>query len=122
MSAAMAAGVFASPSSAATPKPPKELGNVKAWGMVTIKVDASSTVSPKTTKDVGGGSWTYGTELVTGGKRCYSNYFHGSKAHKSTAQMGNSSFTDTAVAGVTSKASKTAGAALTCNVYWGLLE
>jgi hypothetical protein len=59
---------------------------------------------------------------VTGGKRCYSYYFHGSKAHKSTAKMADDSFTDTALKGVTSKASRTAGTAFTCNVYWGLLE
>ncbi|MGW0821561.1 lactococcin 972 family bacteriocin [Streptomyces sp. NPDC002845] len=73
------------------------------------------------TKDVGGGSWTYGTELTADGKRCYSYYFHGSVAHKSTAKIANASNTDTARAGVTSRASRTAGAAYTCYAYWGKL-
>ncbi|MDX3574395.1 lactococcin 972 family bacteriocin [Streptomyces sp. ID05-47C] len=120
--AAMATGILASPASAAAPQPPKELGNVSEWGMVAIEVDPSSDVTAQTTDDVGGGTWTYGTEITTAGKRCYSYYFHGSKDHKATAKIAGSSYTDTALAGTSAKASKTAGTAYTCYTYWGLLE
>ncbi|MDX3308877.1 lactococcin 972 family bacteriocin [Streptomyces sp. ME08-AFT2] len=118
-SAAMAAGILTSPAIAATPQPPKELGNVREWGMVAITVDSSSRVAAQTIEDVGGGSWTYGTELVTGGKRCYSYYFHGTEQHKSTAKIASGETMATALAGKTSKASRTAGAAYTCYAYWG---
>ncbi|WP_406008388.1 lactococcin 972 family bacteriocin [Streptomyces sp. NBC_00637] len=121
-SVAVAAGTLASPASGATPQPPKELGNVKEWGMVEIKVEPTSLVSPATSKDVGGGTWTYGTEVVTGGKRCYSYYFHGSKLHNATAKIGNGSHKVGEVAGKTAKASRTAGAAYTCYAYRGITD
>lgn len=121
-SAAVVASALASPASGATPQPPKELGNVKEWGMVEIKVDPNSLMAPTTTKDVGGGSWTYGTEVVTGGKRCYSYYFHGSKLHNATAKIANGSLKVGADAGKTAKASRTAGAAYTCYAYWGVTD
>ncbi|WP_330265634.1 lactococcin 972 family bacteriocin [Streptomyces griseorubiginosus] len=121
-SAAVFVGALASPASGATPQPPKELGNVKEWGMVAIKIDPNSRVAPATTKDVGGGSWTYGTEIVADGKRCYSYYFHGSKLHNATAKIANGSLKVGEVAGKTAKASRTAGAAYTCYAYWGVTD
>ncbi|WP_369171066.1 lactococcin 972 family bacteriocin [Streptomyces sp. R28] len=122
--AALATGVLApaTPTSAATPQPPKELGNVKEWGMVEIKVDPTSRKSTRATQDVGGGSWTYGTELTADGKRCYSYYFHGSKLHNATAKIANSSYKVGEKAGKTAKASKTSGAGYTCYAYWGITE
>ncbi|MFD5445970.1 lactococcin 972 family bacteriocin [Streptomyces tendae] len=117
----VAAGAFASPASAA-PQPPAFLGDVSEWGMVEIKIDdTSSQVTPFTTKDVGGGSWTYGTKLTSSGKLCYSYYFHGSENHKSTARIGDGQTTATNSAGYTSRAERTAGAAWTCYAYWGKL-
>ncbi|MFJ8606349.1 lactococcin 972 family bacteriocin [Streptomyces sp. NPDC093675] len=116
-SAALAAGFVApaTPAGAATPQPTS--------GMVTIKVDPSSrTVVPATTVDVGGGSWTYGTELVTGGKRCYSYYFHGSKLHHATAIIADAQNSAYQPGGYTAKASATAGAAYTCHAYWSVDE
>ncbi|MFF5968002.1 lactococcin 972 family bacteriocin [Streptomyces collinus] len=121
-SAAVVAGALASPASGATPQPPKELGNVKEWGMVEIKVDPNSPVAPATTKDVGGGTWTYGTELVADGKRCYSYYFHGSKLHNATAKIGAGSIKVGEKAGKTAKASKVGGGAFTCYTYWGVTD
>ncbi|WP_158073111.1 lactococcin 972 family bacteriocin [Streptomyces kebangsaanensis] len=121
-SVAVAAGILASPASAATFPPPPEMGDVSEWGMVEITADASSPVTTQTTKDVGGGSWTYGTEIVAGGKRCYSYYFHGTYLHRATAEIAGGSHTAGANPGVTAKASKTAGAAWTCYAYWGVTK
>ncbi|MFE5036438.1 lactococcin 972 family bacteriocin [Streptomyces sp. NPDC056683] len=112
-----AAGVLApaTPASAATSQP--------VGGMAVIRVDpSSSTVAPATTKDVGGGTWTYGTELTADGKRCYSYYFHGSKNHTATAKIGNAEQKVANAAGYSAKASATAGAAFTCYTYWGIID
>lgn len=113
-SAALAAGAIApaTSASAATPAPKS--------GWVAIEVDPSSTRSVTTTKDVGGGTWTYGTSLTTGGKRCYSYYFHGSKVHEATARIANAEGYDWAGAGASAMASTTAGAAYTCYAYWSV--
>ncbi|WP_078870837.1 lactococcin 972 family bacteriocin [Streptomyces caatingaensis] len=120
-STAVAAGVLVSPASGATPRPPKELGNVTEWGMVEIKVDPNAKLAaPMASKNVGGGTWEYGTELTPGGKRCYSYYYHGSKLHNATVEIGGGSLKVGAKAGETARASKTAGAAYTCHAYWGV--
>ncbi|MEU6572415.1 lactococcin 972 family bacteriocin [Streptomyces sp. NPDC046805] len=113
--AALAAGVLAPATSAgAAVAQPKS-------GVVAIKVDPSRP-SVKTTKDVGGGSWTYGYELTTGGKRCFSYYFHGSKMHHATAKIANASTSAYGFAGQTAKASRTAGAAYECYAFWSVDE
>ncbi|MFE4966325.1 lactococcin 972 family bacteriocin [Streptomyces sp. NPDC056660] len=115
--AAIAAGVLtpAAPASAATSQP--------QGGMVVIKVDpSSSSVTPATTKDVGGGTWTYGTELTTEGKLCYSYYFHGSKNHTATAQIANAKQKVANSAGYSAKARAVAGSAYTCYAYWGIID
>lgn len=116
-SAALAAGVLnpATSASAATPQPTQ-------WGMATIKVDPSSPSVAETTKGVGGGTWTYGTEMVSGGKRCYSYYFHGSKSHGATAVIAGGTTKAVEFAGRTAKASRTAGAAYTCQTYWSVFD
>jgi hypothetical protein len=119
--AALTVGVLmpAAPASAA-PTWPAELGPEPAeWGVVDIEIDPSSTqVTPKTTKDKGGGTWTYGTEVVADGKRCYSYYFHGSKGHSATVKIASVGDYDHAAAGTSAKASRTAGAVYTCHAYW----
>ncbi|MFE2300468.1 lactococcin 972 family bacteriocin [Streptomyces sp. NPDC059445] len=93
-------------------------------GMAVIDLNASSRAAggETHTKDVGGGSWTYGWELTSGGKRCFSSYFHGSKMHHATARIANGDNKAYAFAGQTAKASRTAGAAYTCSAYWSLDE
>lgn len=115
VTAALTVGVLipATPAGAATHQP--------THGMVAIKVPSSG-VSAKTTKDVGGGSWTYGYELTTGGKRCFSYYFHGSKKHHATAKIALGSNTAYAFGGTTAKASRTAGAAYECYAFWSVDE
>ncbi|MEU8956031.1 lactococcin 972 family bacteriocin [Streptomyces sp. NPDC048518] len=111
---AAATGVLASPASA-DPVPQSQ-----EWGMATVKIDPNSDeVTPTTVKEVGGGTWSYGTVLTTGGKRCYSNYYHGSKGHTATAILANGTDKDHAAKGKWAKASVEAGAAYTCHVYWG---
>lgn len=117
----LTAGAFitATPANAASAWPSEWGPEPAEWGVVAIEVNPSSKlVTPMASKDVGGGTWTYGTELVKDGKRCYSQYFHGSKGHAARAKIANGSDYDHANAGVTAKASSTAGAAYTCYTYW----
>ncbi|GGR81231.1 hypothetical protein GCM10010252_19690 [Streptomyces aureoverticillatus] len=116
-SAATAAGVLAAPANAQEPQPPKELGSVSEWGMAKITIDAKSAQGTHQ-KDVGGGTWTYGYKLTSGGKKCFSYYFHGSKYHSSTAKIADGKDVDVEQPGRTSKANLTAGAAYTCYTYW----
>ncbi|MFF1714749.1 lactococcin 972 family bacteriocin [Streptomyces sp. NPDC058268] len=112
---ALTAGAL-SPATAVSTESPQP----KEWGMVTIKIDPNSTsVTPMKVKNVGGGTWSYGTVLTSGGKRCYSNYTHPSKRHSSTAVLANGSDKDYASADNWSRASVEAGAAYTCHAYWG---
>ncbi|MFF1714750.1 lactococcin 972 family bacteriocin [Streptomyces sp. NPDC058268] len=112
---ALTAGAL-SPATAVSTESPQP----KEWGMVTIKIDPNSTsVTPMKVKNVGGGTWSYGTTVTAGRKRCYSNYMHGSKYHSSTAILGNVTDKDFADSGSTSNASAKSGAAYTCHAYWG---
>lgn len=93
-------------------------------GMAVINLNAPQRAASGEThiKDVGGGSWTYGWELTSGGKRCFSYYFHGSKMHHATARIANGDNKAYAFARQTAKASRTAGSAYTCSAYWSLDE
>ncbi|MFJ6741126.1 lactococcin 972 family bacteriocin [Streptomyces sp. NPDC091279] len=93
--------------------------------MVTIDLsdDSPTLVKPTATKDVGGGSWSYGSVITTTGqKRCYSHYFHGGKSHSATVQIGGASRKVVELWEVTAKAELTAGAALQCNAYWATYD
>ncbi|MEU5145122.1 lactococcin 972 family bacteriocin [Streptomyces sp. NPDC021139] len=71
-------------------------------------------------KDVGGGTWNYGSTITDKGKkRCYSYYFHGSKQHSATAKIGSDSLKAAAVAGKSAMATVEAGVAYTCFVILG---
>ncbi|MFF9496341.1 lactococcin 972 family bacteriocin [Streptomyces flaveolus] len=113
--AALAAGALApaTPASAAAPQP-------KEWGVVTITVDPSSdSVTPMTVKEVGGGTWSYGTSISsTGLKLCYSNYVHPDQYHSSSAVIASATAKDYADAGAWSRASVSNGHAYTCYAYW----
>ncbi|MFJ4980456.1 lactococcin 972 family bacteriocin [Streptomyces coeruleorubidus] len=112
--AALAAGILApaTPASAETPQP-------EEWGMVAIEVDPSSPVTVKEVELVGGGTWSYGSELTAKGKRCWSHYFHANRKHSATAKIGGFENKATASAGNTAKASEEWGAAYKCYAYWG---
>ncbi|MEU6513679.1 lactococcin 972 family bacteriocin [Streptomyces sp. NPDC046978] len=136
--AALAAGVLAAPATADASQanvgtsaaitvhtrgdgtqPPAELGNPKEWGVVELKMDDSAgSVRPMTIIEVGGGTWSYGWNAVTGGKYCYSNYYHGSVQHGSTVKIAGDSLKSVVVAGETSNAHLTRGAAYTCETYY----
>ncbi|MBZ9644665.1 lactococcin 972 family bacteriocin [Streptomyces sp. PSKA30] len=97
-------------------KPPAELGNPSEWGVAALKVDDSAgSVTPLGCIGASGGTWCYGNELTTDGKYCYSNYYHGSKSHKSSVKIAGTTFSSGWVAkGNTSYANWTAGTAYTC--------
>lgn len=73
---------------------------------------------------VGGGTWSYGTTVTTSlQKRVWSNYYHGSRYHTSTAKLGKYGYQpivdkDTAPAGVWSYASVTGPLVFTGYAYW----
>jgi hypothetical protein len=82
-------------------------------------VTPSGSVQLKTVKNVGGGTWNYGSYLgVTHPKTCYSNYVHNSNYHSSTAIIANGQDKEYASATYWSNASTWAGAAYTCYTYW----
>lgn len=72
------------------------------------------------TEQVGGGTWTYGWELVNfSEKRCFSKYIHRSKSHTATATMGGRSKSSVAKSGNWASAVVIGGVTSgTCNVYW----
>ncbi|MFD7438186.1 lactococcin 972 family bacteriocin [Streptomyces sp. NPDC059861] len=90
--------------------------------MAVIKVDPNSRAASSTTEDVGGGTWTYGTEITADGKRCFSYYFHGTKLHKATAKIGNGESNSAQPGGITARASLVRGASYTCYTFWSNLE
>lgn len=69
-------------------KPPAELGNPSEWGVVNIDMSDSagsaSSLANACQEPGSGGTWCYGWKKVPGGKRCYSNYLHGTKWHSSS--------------------------------------
>lgn len=101
-----------------------ELGDPEEWGVATIEMD-DSTIKPLVeacTNPPSGGKWCYGWYL-TGStatqKYCYSNYYHGTKTHKSSVTIANGSVSSGWVAkGDYSNANRTAGAAYMCNTYY----
>lgn len=86
----------------------------------TCVVLAGSTVPAlAATANVGGGVWSYGTTISGVKKKAYSNYYHGSKTHKSTASVGTNSNTSGWVkAGNTSYASATGAWRTDTHVYY----
>ncbi|WP_078491936.1 lactococcin 972 family bacteriocin [Streptomyces yerevanensis] len=99
--------------------PPAELGNPSEWGVVKLEInDSAVQLKANTCKNVTHGKWCYGYELVSAGKRCYSNYIADVK-HKSTVRVRNVDHSSGWVAkGETSYASSTQGAAWTCHAFY----
>jgi lactococcin 972 family bacteriocin len=85
------------------------------WGTVSFQEGSG----PRTRASVGGGTWNYGTSAATTGKHCYSNYIHPTVKHSASVAMASLTDKDIQNADVWAKAIVTAGAAYTCNAYWG---
>lgn len=88
---------------------------------VTISDAQPGGIQPRGGKvtSAGGGTWSYGTEVVSAGnKRCYSNYVHPSVYHSSTAVIGSKSNKQFADPAVWSNASAVNALAQTCRTYW----
>ncbi|MGX1794702.1 lactococcin 972 family bacteriocin [Streptomyces albidoflavus] len=105
-------------------QPPAELGDPEEWGVATIEMD-DSTIKPMIeacTNPSSGGKWCYGwylTGATATKKYCYSNYYHGTKTHKSSVTIANGSASSGWVAkGAYAKANRTTGAAYTCKTYY----
>jgi hypothetical protein len=99
--------------------PPTELGNPSEWGVVKLEINTSAVrLRGNTCENVTHGKWCYGYDLVSGGKKCYSNYIADVK-HKSTVRVRNIDHSSGWVAkGETSYANATNGAAYTCYSYY----
>ncbi|MER6068930.1 lactococcin 972 family bacteriocin [Streptomyces sp. NPDC001817] len=94
----------------------------KEWGVASYplgaKLGAKGLIAPSVAK--GGGTWNYGTNLDGTSKGCYSNYIHPSKKHSASVSIANATDKDVREADIWAKAYATAGAAHTCNAYWGV--
>ncbi|GGA49559.1 hypothetical protein GCM10007416_23310 [Kroppenstedtia guangzhouensis] len=87
--------------------------------LTDVKSLKSGAVTPFSV-NVGGGTWDYGTRLVSFGtkKEVYSNYYHGTKNHGSTAQIGTQSNKSCVRPGSTSYASARGGLFDSTHAYW----
>ncbi|WP_328495560.1 lactococcin 972 family bacteriocin [Streptomyces sp. NBC_00414] len=99
--------------------PPAELGDPSEWGVVKLEINESAVKTRgNTCENVTHGKWCYGYDLVSAGKKCYSNYIADVK-HKSTVRVRNIDHSSGWVAkGDTSYANSTNGAAYTCYSYY----
>jgi len=99
--------------------PPAELGNPSEWGVVKLEIkESAAQLRGNTCQDVTHGRWCYGYDLVSAGKKCYSNYIADVK-HKTTVRVQNVDHSSGWVAkGDTSYANSTQGAAWTCYAYY----
>ncbi|MGV9877828.1 lactococcin 972 family bacteriocin [Streptomyces sp. NPDC003006] len=89
----------------------------REWGVVSFKKGAP--IQAKVSK--GGGTWNYGTSSAgLDGKHCYSNYIHPTKKHSASVAMASGTDKDIREKDIWAKARVTAGAAYTCNAYWGV--
>ena len=63
----------------------KNIKKVLTSMLVAGVILSNSIIAMAATVQVDGGTWAYGTNVT----KCYSNYYHGSRAHNSTAINGN---------------------------------
>lgn len=69
--------------------PPAELGDPSEWGVVKLEInDSPALVQGNTCENVTHGKWCYGYDLVSAGKKCYSNYI-ADVSHKTTVRVQN---------------------------------
>ncbi|MGW2059040.1 lactococcin 972 family bacteriocin [Streptomyces sp. NPDC001840] len=106
-------------------KAPAELGNPSEWGVVEVKMD-DSVITPlgEACVPASGGNWCYGwylTGVDATQKRCYSNYLHETRQHRSTVELaGVTVHSGIKPPGEVASASRTAGAAYTCYTYYSV--
>ncbi|QKG83620.1 hypothetical protein GXN76_03450 [Kroppenstedtia pulmonis] len=91
-------------------------GSVDLTDVAPLKSDAVTPFS----ENVGGGTWDYGTRLVNFGtqKEVYSNYYHATKNHGSTAQIGTKSNSSCVRPKSTSYASARGGLFDSTRAFW----
>ena len=92
-----------------------------ASGSVHLTNDMVRSSKPilKTTENVGGGVWDYGTCIDGYQKKCWSNYLHQENWHSSAASVGaNSSSSERTKPGKTSFASAHGGYLEPSHAYW----
>ncbi|MGW0544867.1 lactococcin 972 family bacteriocin [Streptomyces griseoincarnatus] len=99
-------------------QPPAELGDPAEWGVVTITAGSTGGITPQTVLDIGGGTWSYGKILNGDGQNCYSNYYHPTVMHGSTAKVLQQTQKSVEGAGKWAKASVTSGALHVCETYY----
>ncbi len=86
---------------------------------ITIDVDQEDGASPFAVKNVGGGTWNFGSRFtLIPPKTCWSNYKHNTRTHSSTAIMGKANATRVAKAGNWSEATVAGGTSYTCYAKW----
>ncbi|NYV72756.1 lactococcin 972 family bacteriocin [Streptomyces sp. UH6] len=94
------------------------------WGVAVFSVDPAAKAFSATGADesAGGGTWTYGTELVasTQIKGCYSNYMHRTKKHSASVSMASQTDKDIQAADIWANARVNTGYGYTCYTYWGV--
>lgn len=100
-------------------QPPAELGNPKEWGVVKLAAGGpGGSRSARTIVNAGGGKWSFGWYATTGGKYCYSNYYHYDVVHSSTVKIAGGSRKDVEGPDIYTNAHLTAGMAYTCETYY----
>lgn len=86
--------------------------------------EVTSEIKPRVTEYVGGGTWTHDVK-VDGNlmKTCTSSYYHSTKKHSATAQVGSDKQrkTVTEYAGRTARASYTNKYGFTAKAFWNTL-
>ncbi|MFC9951403.1 lactococcin 972 family bacteriocin [Streptomyces prasinus] len=99
-------------------QPPAELGDPTEWGVVKITEGSTGDFTAQTVLDIGGGTWSYGKNLISDGQFCYSNYYHPTVDHGSTVKVSKWTNKSAAAKGRWSYADITAGAAYVCETYY----
>lgn len=116
--ATVAATAFLTPAAAqAATSPTRPIPTITpTHGAVTF-----SAVTPMTTKNVSGGTWTYGSSLDGTQKHCYSYFVHPTHQHTSTAIIGSHIVKATAKPGNWSRADTYGSLFSTCYAYYDVI-
>lgn len=105
--------------------PPPSAGGSATPGngeRVTISDVRTGDVTPFATVRVGGGTWTYGTNIINGiQKECYSLYNHPSRTHSATAIIGSQNRRVQARPLVSANAYAYGTPFQTCYTYWNTI-
>jgi hypothetical protein len=82
-------------------------------------VTTNGTVTPQTVKNVGGGTWNYGTGSGCGAYKCaWSHYVHPSLYHSATSICGSANVKRYNTAGNWANADTSCGWAQSTAAYW----